>query len=148
MLPYQFLVNIIILLQTKISIYMRNTTVTSREKTFFNNWNATWYIWEGENMDIVASSVVSTYDINKTQNGILEIPWFHTPASHFLRNGHDNTGKIVEWKMGTMNLFCIFGGIFLPIPRLTYRPKKLSRKIPIKATVTCGRPHADRKSVV
>ena len=32
------------------------------------------YSWAGENMDIVASSIISTYDVDKTQNSILKIP--------------------------------------------------------------------------
>ena len=36
-----------------------------------------------KNMDIVASSIFSAYDVNKTQNIILKVPWFHTPDSQF-----------------------------------------------------------------
>ena len=54
-----------------------------KRQNYFSNWNNTWYSWVGKNLDIVASSITSMYDINKTQNSILKIPWFHTPFSIF-----------------------------------------------------------------
>ena len=39
-------------------------------------------------MDIVASGVNYMIDVDKTQNIILNIPWFHTPASHFSTTWH------------------------------------------------------------
>ena len=89
---------------------------------------------DGKNLYIVSSSIISMYDINKTQNSILKMPWFHTLASHFSQNGHDTIGNISEWKLAMTNLFCIFGGNFLPIPRLTYWPNTISRKIPVNTT--------------
>ena len=59
---------------------------------------------------------MSTYDIDKTHNSTLKIPWFHTPASQFSQNGHYTMGKIAEWKMVTMNIFRIFRGIFFAYP--------------------------------
>ena len=67
-------------------------------------------------MDIVASSIKFTYDVNKMQNSILNIPWFHTPASHFSRNGNDTMGEITEQKLATAKPFPIFGGIFFAHP--------------------------------
>ena len=46
------------------------------------------------------------------QNSILNIPWFHTPASHFSRNGHDTMGDISEQKLAATDSFRIFGGSF------------------------------------
>ena len=85
-----------------------------KRQNYFSNWNNTWYSWVGKNLDIVASSITSMYDINKTKNSILKIPWFHTPVSIFSRNGHDNMGKINKWKLTTTKWFRIFGGIFCP----------------------------------
>ena len=111
LLPDRFLVAINILLQSSLSIYMRNTTVTSRDKKF-TNWNFTWYSWMVKTLDVIASSIISTYDIDKTQNSIRKIPWFHTPISYFSLNGHDTMGDISEWKLAMRNLFRIFGGSF------------------------------------
>ena len=56
------------------------------------------------------------YDVDEMQNGILKIPWFHTPASHFSRNVHDTMSNISDQKMETMALLCIFGGSFFANP--------------------------------
>ena len=95
LLPGLFLVSITILLQTSLSIHIRRTTVTSRDKKI-TNWNTTWYIWVGKTLGILDSSIMYMYDIDKTQNIILKIPLFHIPASHFWRNRHDTMGKIAE----------------------------------------------------
>ena len=87
-----------------------------RKMYIFNNWNATWYIWVVKNMDILASSLIYMYGVDKTHNSILNMPLFHTPASHLSRNGHYTMGKIYEWKLATTNLFRIFGGRFFPQP--------------------------------
>ena len=61
-------------------------------------------------MYIIASSIISTYDVDKKQNVILKIPWFQTPASHFSRNWHENTGELFEQKVMIVNSFRVFGG--------------------------------------
>ena len=38
------------------------------------------------------------YDLNKTQNIIIKVPWFHTPASNFSQNTHDTMVKITKRK--------------------------------------------------
>ena len=35
------------------------------------------YRWVGKTLDIVASSMFYTCDIDKTWNNILKIPWYH-----------------------------------------------------------------------
>ena len=105
---------ITILLQTSLSIYMRNTKNTSI--FFFTNWNSTWYRWVGKTLDSIASSIISTYDMDKIHNSILKIPWFHTPDSCFSWNRHDTMGNINNSKLATTNLFCIFGGSFFAHP--------------------------------
>ena len=87
-----------------------------QRQNFFMKWNATWYSWVGKTLDIIASSIISTYDIDQTQNSILKIHWFHTPASHFSRNGHDTMGDIAKWKLSTKILFHIFCGRFFAHP--------------------------------
>ena len=57
------------------------------------------YVWLGKTLDIVASSIIYTYDVNKTQNSIPKITWCHTPASHSSRNGHDTMGNIAKKKI-------------------------------------------------
>ena len=47
------------------------------------------YRWE-KALDIAASRINSTYDVNKDQNGIIKTPLFHTPTSYSSRNGHDH----------------------------------------------------------
>ena len=61
-------------------------------------------------MDILSSSMIYTYDVHKMQNSILNIPWFHTPASHFSRNGYDTMGDTIEQKLAATDSFRIFGG--------------------------------------
>ena len=63
-------------------------------------------------MDIVASSMVPTYNVDKMQNSILKVPLFHTPASHSSQNGHDTMGKINEQKLVMKESLRIFGGSF------------------------------------
>ena len=63
-----------ILLQTNFSIYTMKTTFTSRYEIVFTNWNDKWYILVGKHLDIIYSSTISTYDIDKTHNIILKIP--------------------------------------------------------------------------
>ena len=41
--------------------------------------------------------------------------------------------EIAEQKMVMTDSFHIFGGSFLPISSLKYRPNTISRKIPVKA---------------
>ena len=67
-------------------------------------------------LDIVSSSIIYKYDINKTQNIILNMPWFYTPASHFSRQGNDTMGKIAEQKLAMTSLLYIFGGICFSRP--------------------------------
>ena len=66
---------------------------------------------------------------HRTQNIILKIPWFYTPASRFSRNRHDTMGDISEQKMTNTEPFCVFGGSFLPIPCLKYWSKTISRTL-------------------
>ena len=47
-------------------------------------------------MYILASIIISTYDVNKTYNSILKVPWFQTPESHLSLNIHDTMGDIAE----------------------------------------------------
>ena len=86
----------------------------------------------GKTLYIVASSKNYRYDVNKTQNSILKIPWFHTPASHFSRNRHDTMGDIADQKLATIKPFRIFGGIFsahtLPGPLTKHNIKEIARK--------------------
>ena len=74
------------------------------------------YSWVEKNLDIVSSSIIYTYDVNKTQNSILMIPWFHIPTSNSLRNGHKTMGKVAKQKMATTNSFRIFYGSFSAHP--------------------------------
>ena len=67
------------------------------------------YIWVRENQDIVASDIISAYDVNKKQNSILKLPWLHTPDSHFSRNGYDTARENFEQKIEMIDSFCIFG---------------------------------------
>ena len=83
--------------------------VTSMSNRFIKNHT---YIWLGKTMDILASSIISTHDVDKTQNSILKVPWFHTPASHFSRNRNDTMGKIAERKLPMVDSFWIFSGSF------------------------------------
>ena len=76
-----------------------------------------------------------TYDIDKTQNSTLKIPWFHTPASHFSRNGHDTMDKIFDWKLATTNIFCIFGGCFFAHPSLEILTKHNTKETDSKANI-------------
>ena len=75
------------------------------------------------------------YDIDKTHNSILKIPWFHTPSSHFSRNGRDTMGNISKQKLAMIDSFHIYGSSFLPISCLKYWPNTISRKLPVKATL-------------
>ena len=74
--------------------------------------SAKHYRWVKKTLDIVASSINYTYDVNKMKNSILKIPWFHTSASNFSQNGQDTIGDIPEHKLATTDSFYIFGGIF------------------------------------
>ena len=74
----------------------------------------------GKTLDIVSSSIIYTYDVNKTQNNILKVPWFHTPNSHFSRNRHDTVGNIADKKLAMTDSFLIYDGIVLPISCLKY----------------------------
>ena len=69
-----------------------------------------------KNLDIIASSINYTYEVNKMQNSILNIPWFHTPSSHFSRNGDDTMGDISEQKLAMTNSSRVFGGIYSTHP--------------------------------
>ena len=71
-------------------------------------------------LDIVAASTYSTYDVDTTQNSILQIPLFHTPASHYSRNGHDTIDKIAKQKIVMTDSFYIYSGSFFPISCLKY----------------------------
>ena len=50
-------------------------------------------------MDIVASIIISVYVADKTQNSILKMPWFHTPASHFSQNRHCTISNIAKQQL-------------------------------------------------
>ena len=63
-------------------------------------------------MDFVASSLISTYDVDKAQNSLLESPLFHNPASCFSQNGRGTMGKIAKQKNVMTDSFRIYGGIF------------------------------------
>ena len=65
---------------------------------------------------MISPCISSTYDIDKTNNIILKIPLFYTPASHFSRIVHDTMGDIAEQKLTTMNSFCVFGVSFFAHP--------------------------------
>ena len=62
----------------------------------FTYWNSTWYRWVGKTFDVVAYNIISMYYIDKTNNRILKITLFHTPASHVSQNRHDTMGRIAE----------------------------------------------------
>ena len=55
------------------------------------------------------------YDVNKIQNSILKVPWFHTPASFFPRNAHDTMDDVVKQKLATVNSLRVFGDNYFPI---------------------------------
>ena len=75
--------------------------------------------WENT-IDIVASSMNYMYDVNKAQNSILNIPLFHTPASHFSESGDVAMGDIDEQKLGMIKSFHVFGGSFFhPSPDMS-----------------------------
>ena len=88
----------------------------THRQNLFTNWNFTWYSWVGKTLDIVASGILSTYDIDKTQNSTLNIPWFHTPAFNLSWNGHATMGNISEWKLARTKILRIFGGSFVAHP--------------------------------
>ena len=71
-------------------------------------------------MDIIASSIIYVYNVDKMQISILKVPWFHTPASHFQQNRYDTMGNISEQNLEMTDSFRIFGGSFLFIPCLKY----------------------------
>ena len=85
-------------------------------------------------MDRIASSIVSTYYINKMMNSGLKIPLFHTPASHFSLNRNSTMGIISEQKLVTTISFHFFVVVFLLTSYLTYLTNTISRKLPVKAT--------------
>ena len=62
-------------------------------------------------MDIIASSIISTYYVNKTHNSILKVPWFHAPGSHFSKYIYDTMGNISEQKLAKVDSFRTFDGI-------------------------------------
>ena len=78
-------------------------------------WTST-YIWVGKNLDIIESRIISAHDVDKSQNSILKIALFHTPASHISQNRHDTMGNIVDQKLATTNSFLVFGGSFSAHP--------------------------------
>ena len=49
--------------------------VTSSSNKFIKNHT---YVRVGNTLDIVASSILYTYDVDNTQNSILKMPWFFT----------------------------------------------------------------------
>ena len=67
-------------------------------------------------VDIVASGIISMYDVNKTHNSILKTPWFHTLASHYSRNRHDTIGDIAKKNIMTAGSLRIFGCSFSAHP--------------------------------
>ena len=134
LLPDCFTIIIAIAIDQFVHLYEEDCSHIQTQNYFYN-WNAKWYSWVGKTLDIVASSMTYMYDINKTKNSILKIPWFHTPVSIFSRNGHDNMGNIYKWKLTTTKWFPIFGGIFLPIPRLTDLSSTISGKLTVKETL-------------
>ena len=72
-------------------------------------------------MDIVASSIISTYGVDKQYypKGTLIS---HSILSFFSRNRHDIMGNISErnWRQRTHSAF--FVAVFSPIPYLKYQP--------------------------
>ena len=54
------------------------------------------YSWVGENMDIVESSINSTYDYDNMKNSILKISLFHSPSPQLTRNGNGTMVNIDE----------------------------------------------------
>ena len=68
----------------------------------------------GKTLDILASSIISTYDVDKAHNSIIKMPLFHAPASHFSRIGHDTRGEISDQKLATTNSFRILVEFFCP----------------------------------
>ena len=54
------------------------------------------YSWVGENMDIVESSINSTYDYDNMKNSILKIYLFHSPSPQLTRNGNGTMVNIDE----------------------------------------------------
>ena len=86
-------------------------------------------------MDIVASGVNYMIDVDKTQNIILNIPWFHTPASHFSRNLHETVGNIDKKQMATMQSFHICGCSFFPHPSPEIITKHNTKEIASKGNI-------------
>ena len=54
------------------------------------------------------------YDVNKMQNSILKITWFHTPVSHFSQNIHNTMGDISQQKLAMKDSFCSNKEVFCP----------------------------------
>ena len=75
-------------------------------------------------LDIVASSIIYTYDVDKTHNSIQKIPCLHKPASHYSLNRHDPMNNTVEQKLATTKSIRIFGGSFFahPLPNILTKP--------------------------
>ena len=70
----------------------------------------------GKTLDIVAYSILYMYDVDKTQNSILQMPYLHTPPYHSSQNVHNTMGDITDQKLATTNLFCVFGGSIFAHP--------------------------------
>ena len=85
-------------------------------------------------MDIVASSIIYTHDVDQTQSSILKVPWFHTPASNFPRNWHDTMGNIYEQKLAMKDSFRIFGGSFFAHPSPEILTKHNIQKLLVRTT--------------
>ena len=84
-------------------------------------------------MDAVASSIISMYGVDKTQNSILKVPLFHILASDFSRNRHGTMGDIAKRKLVITDSLHIFGSSFFahPLPEILTKHN-------IKETVSKG----------
>ena len=105
-----------------------------------NNYLYQDYPWAGilylvrKYLDIIDYSMTYMYYVDTMQNIILKIPWFHAPASQFVRNVHYTMGKIANQKPAATKSFHVFCGNFSTIPHLKYWPNTISRKLSVKAT--------------
>ena len=93
-----------------------------------------FYTWMGKTLDILASTINSTYNVDKMHNSILKIPWFCTPASHFHETDMTPWARFPckNWQWLTHST--LFAAVFPPTPRLKYLGNTISRKLPVRET--------------
>ena len=84
-------------------------------------------------LDIIVSSIIYTYDFDKTYHCSLKTLISHSILSLF-QNGNDTMGNISNWKLATANSVRIFCEKLSPILLLTYWPNTISRKLKVKET--------------